>query len=51
MLDAETGKDLPGDFLGGTIKVDELNKLKSDYNVVDNFAYFPSTGVRLKIVP
>lgn len=51
MLDDEIGKDLPGDFLGGTIKVDELNKLKSDYNVVDNFAYFPSTGVRLKIIP
>ena len=50
-LDDETGKDLPGDFLGGTIKVDELNKLKSDYNVIDNFAYFPSTGVRLKIIP
>ena len=50
-LDDETGEDLPGDFLGGTIKVDELNKLKSDYNVIDNFAYFPSTGVRLKIIP
>ena len=51
MLYPETDDNLPGEYTGCSIKLSELNKLKSDYDVIDNFAYFPSTGVRMKIVP
>lgn len=42
--------NLPGEYLGGSIKLDVLNQSQQEYEVIDNFAYFPSTGVRLKIV-
>ena len=50
MLDTENGDDLPGEYTGASIRVSELNKLSVNYDVVNNFAYFPSTGVRMKIV-
>lgn len=48
--DHEGGDSLPGEYLGGTIKLTDLNKSSMEYDVIDNFAYFPSTGIRLKIV-
>lgn len=48
--EGEGGNDLPGEYLGGTIKVSVLNQSAQDYEVIDNFAYFPSTGIRLKII-
>lgn len=53
LLNAESGgpQELQGEYLGGTIKISDLNRSTMEYDVVDNFAYFPSTGVRLKIVP
>ena len=47
----ESEDNLPGEYLGGTIKLSDLNKSSMEYDVVNDFAYFPSTGVRLKIVP
>lgn len=46
----ESEEELPGEYLGGTIKMSDLNKSAMEYDVMNNFAYFPSTGVRLKIV-
>lgn len=52
LLDAEMedSQELQGEYLGGTIKVSDLNNTKLDYDVINNFAFFPSTGVRLRIV-
>lgn len=51
MPDTKSGEDLPGEYSGASIKLSDLNKLETAYDVIDNFAYFPSTGVRMKIVP
>lgn len=47
----DTSEELQGEYLGGTIKVSDLNASNLEYDIIDNFAYFPSTGVRLRIVP
>ena len=51
MPDTKSGENLPGEYSGASIKLSDLNKLETAYDVIDNFAYFPSTGVRMKIVP
>lgn len=47
----EGSQQLQGEYLGGTIKISDLNRSSMEYDVIDNFAYFPSTGIRLKIIP
>ena len=51
MPETKSGEGLPGEYSGASIKLSDLNKLETAYDVIDNFAYFPSTGVRMKIVP
>ena len=53
LLEAEmpVSQELQGEYLGGTIKLGDLNRLTQEYDVIDNFAYFPSTGIRLRIIP